>query len=408
MRYARKSCHRPAASESLAYDGARGRARVSHASILPGATIGFLGGGQLGRMTALAAREMGYDVRVLDPEANCPASPIATETIVAGWDDVEAATRLARSSDVVTIEIERVGVACLEATARYVPTHPGAPALAIVQHRARQKDWLVSQGFPVGEYREAGSAAECAAAVTAWGPCYIKASTGGYDGRGQIRVSQASECEDAWRALRASRCVVERALALDVEISVMVARRPAGDQAVFPVALNHHDAGQLAWSVIPAPIDPAIAARATEIGVGVAAALGVVGLLAIEMFVLRDGRLLINELAPRPHNSFHHTVEACVTSQFEQLVRAVCNLPLGATDIVRPAAIANVLGDAWSRGRAPDFAAALGVPGTRMHLYGKHDPRPARKMGHLAAVADTPENARAAVLDALHRLRRGA
>jgi 5-(carboxyamino)imidazole ribonucleotide synthase len=187
----------------------------------------------------------------------------------------------------------------------------------------------------------------------------------------------------------------------------MVARRPTGDHAVFPVALNHHEAGQLAWSVIPAPIDPAIALRATEMGVAVAAALNVVGLLAIEMFLLRDGRLLINELASRPHNSFHHTIEACATSQFEQLVRAVCNLPLGSTGVLRPAAIANVLGDAWAGRRTPDFAAALAVPGTRLHLYGKHDPRPARKMGHLAAVAETPAAARAAVLDAVQRLRHG-
>jgi 5-(carboxyamino)imidazole ribonucleotide synthase len=378
---------------------------VSQTSILPGATIGFLGGGQLGRMTALAARDMGYGVRVLDPEANCPACPLATETIVAGWDDADAAARLARASDVVTIEIERVGIDCLEAAARHAPTRPGAATLAIVQHRARQKEWLVAQGFPVGDYRTAVSAAECEAAVVAWGPCYIKASTGGYDGRGQVRVSQPGQGEAAWHALRATRCVVERALDLEAEISVMVARRPGGDQAVFPVALNHHEAGQLAWSVIPAPIDTAIAARATEIGVAIAGALGVVGLLAIEMFVLRNGGLLVNELAPRPHNSFHHTMEGCATSQFEQLVRAICNLPLGDTRIVRPAAIANVLGDAWTAGRPPDFAAALAVPGTRIHLYGKHDPRPARKMGHVAAVADTAEHARTAVLEAARRLR---
>jgi 5-(carboxyamino)imidazole ribonucleotide synthase len=378
---------------------------VSQRSILPGATIGFLGGGQLGRMTALAARDMGYDVRVLDPEPNCPASPLATETIVAGWGDADAAAHLARASDVVTIEIERVAIESLEAAARHAPTHPGAATLAIVQHRARQKDWLVARGFPVGEYRTALSAGECAAAVTAWGPCYIKASTGGYDGRGQIRVSRPDECEAAWQALRATRCVIERALDLEAEVSVMVARRPSGEQAVFPVALNHHEAGQLAWSVIPAPIGAAIAARATEIGVAIASALGGAGLLAIEMFVLRDGQLLVNELAPRPHNSFHHTIEGCATSQFEQLVRAICNLPLGNTSIVRPAAIANVLGDAWAGGRPPDFAAALAVPGTRIHLYGKHDPRPARKMGHLAAVADTAEHARAAVLEAARRLR---
>lgn len=357
-------------------------------------------------MTALAAREMGYDVRVLDPDADCPACPIATAHITAPWDDIEAATRLARASDVVTIEIERVAVACLDAAAQFVPTRPGAAALAIVQHRERQKEWLTAHGFPVGDYRGAGSVAECEAVVAAWGACYIKASTGGYDGRGQIRVSRPEECADAWHALRAPRCVVERALDLDAEISVMVARRPSGEHAIFPVALNHHDAGQLAWSVIPAPIDPALTREAIAIGGAIAEALDVVGLLAIEMFVVRDGRLLVNELAPRPHNSFHHTIEGCVTSQFEQLVRAICDLPLGATDILRPTAIANVLGDAWAGGRAPNFAGALAVPGTSLHLYGKRDPRPARKMGHLATVADSAFDARARVLEAAGRLRR--
>jgi 5-(carboxyamino)imidazole ribonucleotide synthase len=384
---------------------ARAEPHVRVPSILPGATIGFLGGGQLGRMTALAAREMGYDVRVLDPEADCPACPIATAHVTAAWNDVDAAARLARASDVVTIEIERVSVDCLEAAAQFAPTRPGAAVLATVQHRERQKRWLTSHGFPLGEYQAAGSAAECETAVAAWGACYIKASTGGYDGRGQVRVSRPGDCAQAWAALRAERCIVERALDLEAEISVMVARRPTGEHAVFPVALNHHEAGQLEWSVIPAPIAPPLADQATAIGVAIADALDVVGLLAVEMFVVRDGRLLINELAPRPHNSFHHTIEGCVTSQFEQLVRAICNLPLGVTDVLRPTAIANVLGNAWAPGRPPNFAGALMVPGTSIHLYGKREPRPARKMGHLTAMADTAVNARTRVLEAAAKLR---
>jgi 5-(carboxyamino)imidazole ribonucleotide synthase len=251
-----------------------------------------------------------------------------------------------------------------------------------------------------------GSVEECERAVDALGPSFVKASTGGYDGRGQLRVQKATDCAMAWRALRAERCVVERALDLVAEISVMIARRPGGQSETFPVALNHHEAGQLAWSVIPAPIESDVAAVAREIGTAVAERLQVVGVLAIEMFVLGTGEVLVNELAPRPHNSFHHTIEGCVTSQFEQLIRAVCDLPLGATDIVQPAAIANILGDAWSDPDGPAFAAALGVPGTRLHLYGKRDPRPARKMGHLAAVGDTPLEARARVLEALERLKR--
>jgi len=173
----------------------------------------------------------------------------------------------------------------------------------------------------------------------------------------------------------------------------MIARRPKGETATYAPALNHHEAGQLEWSVIPAPVPAALTREATVMGTAIAKQLDVVGLLAVEMFVTRNGELRVNELAPRPHNSFHHTVEACVTSQFEQLVRAVCDLPLGTTDIVRPAAIANILGDAWRNGRPPDFSAALSVPGTRLHLYGKRDPRPARKMGHMAAVGATPEEA---------------
>jgi 5-(carboxyamino)imidazole ribonucleotide synthase len=185
----------------------------------------------------------------------------------------------------------------------------------------------------------------------------------------------------------------------------MIARRPEGETATYPPALNHHEAGQLEWSVIPAPVPAALTREATVMGIAIAKQLDVVGLLAVEMFVTRNGQLLVNELAPRPHNSFHHTVEACVTSQFEQLVRAVCDLPLGTTDIVRPAAIANILGDIWRDGRPPDFSAALSVPGTRLHLYGKREPRPARKMGHLAAVGGTPEEALARVTESARRLR---
>jgi 5-(carboxyamino)imidazole ribonucleotide synthase len=341
--------------------------------ILPGGTIGFLGGGQLGRMAALAARDMGYDIRVLDPAPDCPACALATASVTAAYDDVTAITHLARTSQVLTIEIERVAVAGLEAAAEHVPVRPGAHVVEIVQHRERQKQWMRIHGFPIGQFTTATTVQECEAAVAALGPAYVKASTGGYDGRGQV-------------------------------LSVLVARRPSGDSAVFPVALNHHEAGQLVWSVIPAPIDPTLATRARGLGAAIAEAIDVVGLLAIEMFVLTDGTLLVNELAPRPHNSFHHTVEGCVTSQFEQLVRAICDLPLGATDIMRPAAIVNILGDVWQGVEPPDFAAALRVPDTRLHLYGKREARPARKMGHLAAVADTPIEARARVLEAARRL----
>ncbi len=340
-------------------------------AILPGATIGLLGGGQLGRMTALAARSLGYDVIVLDPDPDPPAAALASECIAAGFDDVAAATRLAQRADVVTLEIERIATASLDAAARYAPVRPGAAVLAVINDRARQKAWLQAQGAPVGPFAVAANAAACADAVRAFGPSYIKAASGGYDGRGQVHVDTPSACADAWAALGARRCIVEQAIDLAAELSVLVARRPGGETAVYAPALNAHEAGQLAWSAIPAPIDGDLAARATTLAVALAEAIGVVGLLAVEMFLSTSGTLLVNELAPRPHNSFHHTIEACVTSQFEQLVRAVCDLPLGATDIVRPAAIANILGDAWHDGVAPDFAAALAVPGTRLHSLWK-------------------------------------
>jgi 5-(carboxyamino)imidazole ribonucleotide synthase len=280
---------------------------------------------------------------------------------------------------------------------------PGAAVLATINDRATQKAWLTAHRAPLGPYRIVTSPAECTNAVTELGASFVKAATGGFDGRGQVRVDRPADAPAAWAKLGATRCVVEQALPLTAEISVLVARRPGGESVVYPVALNHHEAGQLAWSMLPAPISGALANEATTTGLRLAEELGVVGLLAIELFVVGD-RLFVNELAPRPHNSFHHTIEGCVTSQFEQQVRAVCNLPLGSPAIVRPAAIANILGDAWRPGRPPDFAAALAVEGVRLHLYGKREPRAKRKMGHLAVTAADAESARATVLAAAAKL----
>jgi 5-(carboxyamino)imidazole ribonucleotide synthase len=376
---------------------------VPPVTVAPGSTIGLLGGGQLGRMTALAARSMGYGVRVLDPDPHCPASAVADALIVASFDDVAAATHLAEQSDVVTLEIERIAPAALAAAAAVTPVHPGAAVLATINDRATQKAWLTAQHAPLGPYRIVTSAAECTAAVAALGASFVKSATGGFDGRGQVRVDQSADAPAAWAALNAARCVVEQALPLTAEISVLVARRPGGESVVYPVALNHHESGQLAWSMLPAPITRHQAHEATTLGLRLAESLGVVGLLAVELFVVGDS-LFVNEMAPRPHNSFHHTIEGCVTSQFEQQVRAVCNLPLGSPALVRPAAIANILGDAWRPGRPPDFAAALGVDGVRLHLYGKREPRAKRKMGHLAVTADSADAARATVLAASGKL----
>jgi 5-(carboxyamino)imidazole ribonucleotide synthase len=368
--------------------------------ILPPATIGILGGGQLGRMTALAARSLGYGVRVLDPDADCAARPVVDRVVVARFDDADGARQLARESNVVTIEIEQIAPAALEAALEHVPVRPGADLLRVVQHRGRQKQWLADHGFPVGPYAHVDSAESLAAASQGVGPAlFVKACEGGYDGRSQLRFD-GDDAVSAWASL-GRPAVAEQALDLEHELSVMVARRASGEIVVYPPAVNHHESQILAWSTLPGDLDPRVARDARDLARGIAEQFALEGLLAVEMFLLRDGRLLVNELAPRPHNSYHASELACPTSQFEQLVRAVCDLPLGAPEPARPAAIVNLLGDLWLDGRVPDFAAALAVPGTRLFLYGKRGARAGRKMGHLAAVGDTAS-------DALARVQRAA
>ena len=382
--------------------------------IQPGATIGILGGGQLGRMTGLAARSLGYDVHVLDPDPNCPASVIASRTVAARFDDADAAASLAERCAVVTLEIEQIGTTALAAVAARSPLRPSAEAVHVIQDRIRQKTWLSANGFPVGAFRTVASRDESVTAFEQLGRCIFKSTSGGYDGRGQIRVSSAEAAADAWKSLGERPCLVEQFLDIASEISMLVARRPAGSgsgdgprHVTFPPSFNHHEHGILDWSVLPASVTPANVRQAEAVANGIAATLGIEGLIAVEMFVQHDGTLLVNELAPRPHNTFHSTERGCATSQFEQLVRAVCDLPLGSTEILRPPAIANLLGDLWSAG-APDFAAALTVPSVRLHLYGKASARPGRKMGHLSAVGITGEEARDRVLRARDAMRIGA
>ena len=366
------------------------------APILPGATIGFLGGGQLGRMSAMAARSLGYAVHALDPDGRCAASAVVDRVVTGRFDDEAAAAELARHCDVVTLEIEQIAAASLRAALRHAPVRPGPLVLDVVRDRGRQKAWLRERGFPLGDYRIVGSLEELHAAVDALGgEVFLKARVGGYDGRSQVRVQHVDHANEAWATLGDRPAVAERALDLELELSVMVARTPSGGIALYPPAVNYHERQVLAWSVIPGPVPPEIAARASELGREIASSLGVEGLLAVEMFLTRRGELLVNELAPRPHNSFHATELACETSQFEQLVRAVCDLPLGLTEARRAAAIVNLFGDLWLDGPSPRFDAALGVDGVRVFLYGKSTARPGRKMGHLAAVGESP----AAALD---------
>jgi 5-(carboxyamino)imidazole ribonucleotide synthase len=376
------------------------------ASIPPGSTIGILGGGQLGRMTAMAARTLGYNVHVLDPSSTCAASAVVDRVVAASFDDVDAAAELARYCDVVTLEIEHIAAGALHAVAAHAPVRPSAEIVGVVQDRSVQKAWLAKHGFPNGAYCDVGSAADLATAARSLGSLFVKSCRGGYDGRGQARLSDASLATEAWRAIGERPAVAEQALDLDAELSVMVARNPGGETRVFPPALNVHENQILAWSSIPAALSPSVATEAESIAVGIADQFRLEGILAVEMFLLRDGKLLVNELAPRPHNSFHETEVACSTSQFEQLVRAVCDLPLGDPRVLRPGAIVNLFGDLWVAGE-PDFTPALALPGVRLHLYGKSGARAGRKMGHISAIGDTADEALARARTAAAAIRVG-
>lgn len=377
---------------------------ASRAPVPAGATLGILGGGQLGRMTAMAARTLGYDVRVLDPEKDCPARGVSSHTITASWDDAAAAAELARGCAAVTLEIEQIPRHSLEAVAAVTALHPGVEVVFTVQERARQKEWLARHQFPLGAFRTVTNATQASDAVAALGPSIVKSAMGGYDGRGQIRVKTAEEGRAAFERLKAPVCVVEAFLDIHTEISVLVARRSDGASVAYPPSRNHHTDGVLTWAVTPAGVSEEMRVRAEQLALGIARELGIVGLLAVEMFILADGQLLVNELAPRPHNTYHHSERAHPTSQFEQLVRAVCHLPLGSVEIVRPTAIHNLLGDLWADA-APDVTKALEIPGVRVHLYGKKEARPGRKMGHLSADAATPEQALERVRSAYAALR---
>jgi 5-(carboxyamino)imidazole ribonucleotide synthase len=362
-------------------------------------------------MTAMAARAMGYRIQVLDPDPACAARFVVDSCIEAGWDDPREAANLARGSDVLTLEIEQISIRSLEAAAHFAPIRPSSAMLAIIQDRVEQKNWLCRNRFPVGDYRAVSTIDELRTAISELGgKCFCKSATGGYDGRGQGKVGfnpnadPEAELRGAWEALGEGPGIVEKAVDLEREISVLVARSPRGEVKVYPAAWNHHENQILAWSVMPAPLSPVNEADAVVLAASIADTFLLEGILAVEMFCTKDGKLLVNELAPRPHNSYHASERACVTSQFEQLVRAVCDLPLGEVDIIQPTAIANLLGEIWLNDdgspREPHFDAALAVPGVRLHLYEKHRPRKGRKMGHLSAIGATADEAVASVLRA--------
>ncbi len=372
---------------------------MNPAPILPGRTVGILGGGQLGRMFAIAARRMGYRVHALDPTTDCPAGQVADVEVVAAYDDLDAARRFAAGVDVVTFEFENIPAETLRVIAQTRPVHPAPEVLHICRHRQREKDFLRGHGFPIAPYRAVDSAAAVAAALAELGtPAILKTADFGYDGKGQVRIDRPDACAAAWAQMGRPLGVLEAFVPFTQEISVIGARSARGDFTSFGPVENVHTRHILDVTTAPARVSPSVERNALALARAIAEALDVVGLLAVEIFVV-DQRVLVNELAPRPHNSGHYSVDACLTSQFEQQLRAVCGLPLGDVRLLRPAAMANLLGEEWSAG-APNWPAALAFTDVKLHLYGKHEPRPGRKMGHLTALADTPEAARARVLAA--------
>jgi 5-(carboxyamino)imidazole ribonucleotide synthase len=379
---------------------------VSRAPILPGATLGVLGSGQLGRMFAMAARRMGYRVHVLSPDSDTPAGQVADVEIRAEYADLDAIRRFARGVDVVTFEFENVPAATADAAAEFAPVRPSGQALHVAQQRAREKRFLAGHGFPVTPFAWIRTEPDLEAALLTPGlPGVLKTASFGYDGKGQTKVATADAARAAWTAMGQREAVLERFIDFDREVSVVAARGVNGWVESFGVIANLHTNHILDVSVLPAAVPPAVERRAAEIARGVLEALDLVGVLCVEFFLTVDGDLLINELAPRPHNSGHLTIDACMTSQFEQQVRAICGLPPGATELLRPAAMANLLGDLWQEGE-PDWAAACAMPGVHLHLYGKAAPKPGRKMGHLTALAATGAAARALVVSARDALTR--
>jgi 5-(carboxyamino)imidazole ribonucleotide synthase len=375
-------------------------------AILPGATVGVLGSGQLGRMFAIAARRMGYRVHTFSPDSDTPTGQVSDKEHEHVYDDLDAVREFARGVSVVTFEFENVPAASVEAAAQLAPVRPSGSVLHTTQHRLREKTFLSKHGFPVTAFRHVTSPESLAAGLAEVGyPAVLKTAGFGYDGKGQTRIDSDEEAGAAYAALGGREGVLEAFVDFEREVSVVAARGLAGEFAHYGVVENAHSRHILDLSVAPADVDEEVAREAVEIARAVLETLDVVGVTCVEFFLTKAGRLLVNELAPRPHNSGHFTFDASLTSQFEQQLRAVCGLPLGSTELLRPAAMANLLGDLWQDGE-PDWRAALRFPDVKLHLYGKTDARPGRKMGHLTALAATPSEAARAVLDARAALKR--
>ncbi len=375
------------------------------APILPGNWLGLFGGGQLGRMFAMSAASLGYKVLVVDPDAYSPAGAVSEEHLCASYDDEAVLVEMAERCQAVTLEFENVPAAALRRLADHMPVRPSADAVAVAQDRIFEKRFMVANHIEVGPHRFVERIDDLQHAPDALFPGILKTARLGYDGKGQASVSTREQAIEQWTRLGRVACVLEKRLPLLREVSCVVCRGADGEVAVFPVIENQHRGGILAVSIAPARVSPQVAAKAADIARKLAEVLDYVGVLCVEMFVLDEERVVVNEIAPRPHNSGHFTIDACAASQFEQQVRALAGMPLASTAQLVPAVMLNVLGDAWFRRgdrREPPWHEVLGISGAKLHLYGKREPRPGRKMGHVtclgASVADALERAVAVAL----------
>lgn len=360
--------------------------------ILPNAMLGILGGGQLGRMFTIAARSMGYRITVLDPDAESPAGSIADVHLRAAYDDRAALDRIIETCAAVTTEFENVPSESLVYLAQRVRVSPSADSVAIAQDRIREKRFIADAGLPVAPFVPVDTAADLAGDLTALLPGILKSARFGYDGKGQIRVATPADCLAAFTTLGRKPCVLERQVALRKELSVIVVRSSASEVVTFPAAENHHAAGILDVSIVPARVDATTAEYARRMALQLADSMDYVGVLAVEFFLLQDGDIVINEIAPRPHNSGHYTLDACATDQFEQQVRVLCGLPPGDSRLLTPVVMVNLLGDIW-RDDEPAWDELLTQPNVKLHLYGKKTARIGRKMGHFNVLSETVESA---------------
>jgi 5-(carboxyamino)imidazole ribonucleotide synthase len=368
--------------------------------IAPGAAVGVLGGGQLGRMFAIAARRMGYRVHTFSPGDDTPAGQVADVEVTASYEDLDALRAFARQVNVVTFEFENVPIEAIDAIEEHAPVRPSGVALHTAQQRAREKTFLADRGIPTAPFMAAATLDELWSAVDQVGtPAIIKTAAFGYDGKGQHKVTSPADVEHVWAAIGHQEAVVEKMISLQAEVSVVGARGLDGEMKEFVPFENRHRHHILDLTTAPAALSAAVTKQAVEITRTILEELQYVGVICVEFFVSTDGELLVNELAPRPHNSGHLTFDAAVTSQFEQQLRAICGLPLGSTELVRPAAMANLLGDLWVDGE-PNWAAAMRLSDVKLHVYGKDGPRPGRKMGHLTALGKTAQEAQERVIAA--------